>query len=96
MTRRVAGLSPVPLMQIKEASTSAIPGLRSRSESSKGDASMWRVISSVLAAFFGVQKESRRQEDFSQGGAGRFILAGVLLAIVLVLLIAGVAFLASR
>ncbi|MCK2183269.1 DUF2970 domain-containing protein [Halomonas getboli] len=56
---------------------------------------MWRVIASVLAAFFGVQKESRRQEDFSRGGAGPFIVAGVLLAIVLVALIALVATLAA-
>ncbi|MFD2665308.1 DUF2970 domain-containing protein [Halomonas halophila] len=58
--------------------------------------SMWRVISSVLAAFFGVQKEARRKEDFSRGGAGPFIVAGVLLAAALVVLIAVVAMLAAR
>ncbi|WP_136246566.1 DUF2970 domain-containing protein [Halomonas borealis] len=57
---------------------------------------MWRVIASVLAAFFGVQKESRRREDFSRRGAGAFIVVGVLLALVLVCLIALVATLAAR
>lgn len=57
---------------------------------------MWRVIKSVLAAFFGVQKETRRREDFTGGKASHFIVAGLLLALVLVVLIAMVASLAAR
>lgn len=57
---------------------------------------MWRVIKSVLAAFFGVQKESRRYEDFSRGRALHFIIAGILMGAGLVLLIALVASLAAR
>ncbi|MDR5858608.1 DUF2970 domain-containing protein [Halomonas elongata] len=57
---------------------------------------MWRVIKSVLAAFFGVQKESRRYEDFSRGRASHFIIAGILMGAGLVLLIALVASLAAR
>ncbi|MBB3140720.1 DUF2970 domain-containing protein [Halomonas organivorans] len=57
---------------------------------------MWNVIKSVLAAFFGVQKESRRREDFTSGRVMPFIIAGVLMALVLVVLIAVVASLAAR
>ncbi|MDT8893794.1 DUF2970 domain-containing protein [Halomonas sp. I1] len=57
---------------------------------------MWRVIKSVLAAFFGVQKESRRHEDFSRGRASHFIIAGIVMGLALVLLIALVASLAAR
>ncbi|GHC27346.1 DUF2970 domain-containing protein [Aidingimonas halophila] len=52
---------------------------------------MWNVIKSVLAAFFGVQKERRRQEDFTHGEPIKFIVVGILLAIVLVVVIAMIA-----
>ncbi len=57
---------------------------------------MWSVVKSVLAAFFGVQKEARRREDFEQGKAGAFIAVGILMALVLVLLVALVATLVAR
>lgn len=57
---------------------------------------MWRVIKSVLSAFFGVQKESRRHEDFAHGRASHFIIAGILMGAGLVLLISLVASLAAR
>lgn len=60
-----------------------------------GSMPMWRVIASVLAAFFGVQKERRRKEDFNRGRAWPFIVAGVLVALALVVLIAVVASLAA-
>ncbi|WP_163557513.1 DUF2970 domain-containing protein [Halomonas sp. NO4] len=57
---------------------------------------MWGVIKSVLAAFFGVQKEGQRRQDFEQGRPVPFLVAGVLMALVLVGLVALVAVLASR
>ncbi|UYG09437.1 DUF2970 domain-containing protein [Halomonas sp. M4R1S46] len=57
---------------------------------------MWNVIKSVLAAFFGVQKEERRREDFAKGRPGPFIVVGVVMGIVLVVLIALVASLAAK
>ncbi|MDR5865694.1 DUF2970 domain-containing protein [Halomonas koreensis] len=57
---------------------------------------MWQVIKSVLAAFFGVQKEARRREDFTRGRAGPFIAAGLVMGLALVILIALVASLAAR
>ncbi|RTR06294.1 DUF2970 domain-containing protein [Halomonas nitroreducens] len=57
---------------------------------------MWNVIKSVLAAFFGVQKEARRREDFEKGRAGPFIIVGVVMGVVLVVLIALVASMAAK
>ena len=49
--------------------------------------SVWEVIKSVLAAFFGVQSDNVRQRDFAQGRPWIFIIVGILLATFLVLLI---------
>ena len=57
---------------------------------------MWSVIKSVLAAFFGVQKERQRQHDFTQGKPVAFIVTGVALAVVLAIAVLMVATLASR
>tara|TARA_B100000700_G_scaffold295203_1_gene357900 strand:+ start:6590 stop:6847 length:258 start_codon:yes stop_codon:yes gene_type:complete len=45
---------------------------------------MWQVIKSVLAAFFGVQKEQQRKKDFEEGKPVAFIIVGLLMALVLV------------
>ncbi|EPC04311.1 hypothetical protein L861_03045 [Litchfieldella anticariensis FP35 = DSM 16096] len=57
---------------------------------------MWEVIKSVLAAFFGVQKERQRQHDFQHGKPGAFIAVGIVMAAVLVMLVAAVAIMAAR
>ncbi|GAA0556230.1 DUF2970 domain-containing protein [Halomonas salifodinae] len=57
---------------------------------------MWQVIKSVLAAFFGVQKERQRRRDFEGGRPADFILVGLLVAGGLVILVAVVAVLAAR
>ncbi|TFH85368.1 DUF2970 domain-containing protein [Billgrantia azerbaijanica] len=57
---------------------------------------MWEVVKSVLAAFFGVQKEQRRCEDFQHGRAAVFITVGLLMAMLLVVLVALVAVVAAR
>ncbi len=57
---------------------------------------MWSVIKSVLAAFFGVQKEQQRQHDFNQGKPVAFIATGIVLAVALVIAVLLVASLASR
>ena len=41
--------------------------------------SLWEVIKSVLASFFGVQKEATRRRDFTYGKPGQFILIGLIL-----------------
>ncbi|WP_192034364.1 DUF2970 domain-containing protein [Halomonas sp. YLGW01] len=45
---------------------------------------MWQVVKSVLAAFFGVQKDAQRREDFQAGKPMAFVIVGVLMALVLV------------
>ncbi|GGI92534.1 DUF2970 domain-containing protein [Shewanella gelidii] len=45
----------------------------------------WQVLSSTLAAFFGVQKESNRVRDFNHDSPLPFIIAGIILAVALVL-----------
>lgn len=57
---------------------------------------MWSVVKSVLAAFFGVQKESRRREDFEEGRPLVFIVVGILMALVLVVAVALVALSVAR
>ncbi|MEC9483594.1 MAG: DUF2970 domain-containing protein [Halomonas sp.] len=56
---------------------------------------MWEVIKSVLAAFFGVQKEQQRQRDFTRETPVAFVVTGVVLALVLVAGILVVAMLAA-
>ncbi|MBB1360787.1 DUF2970 domain-containing protein [Shewanella sp. SR44-4] len=47
--------------------------------------SIWRVFSSTLAAFFGVQTEKNRQKDFQNQSPLPFIIMGIILAIALVI-----------
>ncbi|MCH4565012.1 DUF2970 domain-containing protein [Halomonas sp. EGI 63088] len=57
---------------------------------------MWSVIKSVLAAFFGVQKERQRRTDFETGRPVVFIAVGIVMTLALVGLVALVANLAAR
>ncbi|MFY0990257.1 DUF2970 domain-containing protein [Halomonas sp. C05BenzN] len=57
---------------------------------------MWNVIKSVLAAFFGVQNERQRREDFGKGSPAAFIVVGIIMTLVLVGLVALVASMAAR
>ncbi|WP_071946388.1 DUF2970 domain-containing protein [Halomonas aestuarii] len=57
---------------------------------------MWQAIKSVLAAFLGVQKDERRREDFESERPGTFIVAGIIMGVVFVLLVAFVAVMAAR
>jgi len=52
--------------------------------------SVWRILTSVVAAWFGVQKNERRIEDFSKGKPHQFIIAGLIAVVLFVLLIVGV------
>ncbi|MBB1322383.1 MULTISPECIES: DUF2970 domain-containing protein [Shewanella] len=47
--------------------------------------SIWRVFSSTVAAFFGVQTEQNRQKDFQTQSPLPFIIMGIILAITLVI-----------
>ncbi len=48
---------------------------------------LWQVIGSVLASFFGVQSAKNRERDFSKGKAETFIVVGLVMTAMLVLTI---------
>lgn len=50
---------------------------------------LWQVLTSVLAAFFGVQSEAKRQRDFTHGKPHQFIMLGILATIAFILLVFG-------
>ncbi|MCE8002147.1 MULTISPECIES: DUF2970 domain-containing protein [Halomonadaceae] len=52
---------------------------------------MWSVIKSVLAAFFGVQRDRQRREDFERGSPMAFIVTGIVMGLLLVGVLALVA-----
>jgi hypothetical protein len=47
----------------------------------------WQTVLGVLAGFFGVQSEARRERDFREGRALHFIAIGILLATIFVLFV---------
>lgn len=55
----------------------------------EGPVGLLQVIASVGAAFFGVQKAANRERDFTRGKPHHFIIAGLLGAVVVVLLLVG-------
>lgn len=46
--------------------------------------STWQVFKSVLASFFGVQKEETRQRDFTYGKPGQFIVIGLIITVLFI------------
>lgn len=56
---------------------------------------MWQVIKSVLAAFFGVQKDQQRRHDFEQGKPAAFIITGIVMALIMVIAVLAIAILAA-
>lgn len=47
----------------------------------------WHVVTSVLAAMFGVQSEQNRQRDFSEGNPWLFIVTGAMMTLLLILVL---------
>ncbi|TRY14842.1 DUF2970 domain-containing protein [Shewanella hanedai] len=45
---------------------------------------VWRLFSSTLAAFLGVQSEKNRQRDFKTNSPVPFIVMGIVLAVIFV------------
>ncbi|QEM81918.1 DUF2970 domain-containing protein [Halomonas binhaiensis] len=57
---------------------------------------MWNTVKSVLAAFFGVQRESRRRQDFTSGKPISFVLVGILMGILFVVVLIFIAMQAAK
>ncbi len=51
-------------------------------DNSEKDLTTWEVMVSILAGFFGVQKEKTRNRDFTRGKPSQFIIVGVVLTAV--------------
>ena len=51
--------------------------------------STWEVFKSVMASFFGVQKEEIRQRDFTYGKPSQFIIIGLIITLAFILIIYG-------
>ena len=49
--------------------------------------SLWRVLTSVLAAMFGVQSGRRREEDFTHGKPVHYVVIGLLATLAFVVII---------
>lgn len=50
----------------------------------------WQVMSSTVAAAFGVQKSKNRERDFARGKPLHFIIAGLIFTVLFVLAVVGV------
>jgi len=43
-----------------------------------------QILQSTLAAAFGVQSQKNREQDFEEGNAGWFILAGIIFTVIFI------------
>ncbi len=64
-------------------------GVSTLSEPAPSTVGFWRVLKSVLAAFFGVQSNRNRERDFSHGRPIHFIAVGLLATLLFVLVMWG-------
>ena len=56
-------------------------------DSERPSLSLWQVVTSALAAGFGVQSSRNRNRDFTKGRPGQFILVGIILTAAFVIAI---------
>ena len=61
-----------------------------QSEEEPQSLTFWQVLSSTLAAAFGVQSSKNRKRDFTHGKPSQFILMGIGFTVVFVLIMVGV------
>jgi hypothetical protein len=54
------------------------------------NSNFFQVILSVLASFFGVQSNEKRERDFTYGKPEHYIVAGLLMTLIFILLIWGI------
>ena len=60
------------------------------SEQERDSLTFWQVLSSTLAAAFGVQSSKNRERDFTKGKPSQFIFMGIGFTVVFVLIMIGV------
>lgn len=59
-------------------------------EGDKKKVSPLSIMSSVMAASFGVQTNKNRERDFEKGKFHHFVIAGIIFAVLFILLIIGI------
>jgi len=59
-------------------------------EKRDGAPSLGKVLTSVIASFFGVQSNRRRTEDFTHGKASHYIVVGLGVTLLFILTVWGV------
>jgi hypothetical protein len=64
--------------------------IRIRNVSQQKPPTLWQVIHSVLAAFFGVQSEANRRRDFTRGKPSQYIIVGLIATALFVLIMIGI------
>jgi len=51
---------------------------------------LWQIISSVLAAGFGVQSQANRERDFTGGNASHYVIVGIIATVLFILTLLGI------
>lgn len=67
---------------------SSTPTPESQDQTEPEGLTFWEVLSSTMAAAFGVQSSKNRERDFSRGKPGQFIAMGIGFTAVFVLIMA--------
>lgn len=49
--------------------------------------SIFQVVMSVIASFFGVQSDAKRERDFARGRVGQFVFVGILLTLIFIIFV---------
>lgn len=51
---------------------------------------LWQIVSSVMAAGFGVQSQVNRERDFTSGSASHYIIVGIVATILFIVTLIGI------
>ena len=66
------------------------------SNTEKTGVNFWQLVSSTLAAFFGVQSDRNRERDFTHGKFSHFIWMGLLVGLIFLATLIGIVQLVLR
>ena len=53
-------------------------------ESKKPEYNLWQIIMSTCAAAFGVQTQTNRQRDFTEGSIKTYIISGIIFTLIFI------------
>ncbi len=61
-----------------------------KQDTETGKFSIFSLVGSMFAGWFGVQTNSNRERDFQQGKFHHFVIGGIIFAVLFVLLVVGI------